>query len=158
VTLAPHLSPHFTLEEMTRSDVATRLGIDNDLPIVLRPNMLLLVAMLERIRRAIGDEFGWVDAEMRVTSGYRSPELNEAVGGRPGSDHATCSAADWRIPGLTTLDVCRFLQPRIDELEIGQLAHEYPGRGGWVHTSTVMPAQSINRVITITSAGAQHGI
>ena len=81
------LSKNFTLREITRSNTAKRLGIDNE-PIKLHmENMQRLVSNLIQPMR---DELG----PIRITSGYRSPSLNRAIGGSSKSQHCKGEALD----------------------------------------------------------------
>ena len=67
------LTRNFSLSELIKSDTAIRLGIDNN------PNadqIEKLKALCENILRPVRDHFGRV----KVTSGYRSPELCAAIG------------------------------------------------------------------------------
>lgn len=89
---------HFTLEELTRSDTAMRLGMDNTpAPEHVRNLELLISELLEPLRAAWEVRCrteGWGTPAIRISSGYRSPELNRAVGGVPTSAHCTGCAAD----------------------------------------------------------------
>jgi hypothetical protein len=146
------LSPHFTLAELTRSNKAQALGIDNTAPPEIVPRLVLLAEMLERIRSTLG-------APVIVTSGYRCPVLNAAVGGRTSSDHTGGHAADIVAPAFgEPTEVARLLAPRVDVLGIGQLILEGVAGKQWVHVSTHTPERQINRVITITDAGTVPGI
>ena len=79
---------HFTLDELTRSATARRLGIDNTLTRQAAANLKQLVAnILDPLREAYG-------APIYVNSGYRCPVLNRAVGGSASSQHLTGEAAD----------------------------------------------------------------
>lgn len=79
---------HFTLDELTRSATARRLGIDNTPTRQATANLKQLVAnILDPLREAYG-------APIYVNSGYRCPALNRAVGGAAGSQHLTGEAAD----------------------------------------------------------------
>jgi hypothetical protein len=81
------LSEYFTLDEMTRSQTATRRGIKNDPPPEAVANLKTLVErVLEPVRLKTGP--------MIITSGYRNPELNAAVGGSPTSAHMNGRAVD----------------------------------------------------------------
>jgi hypothetical protein len=153
------MTPHFTLAEFVRSDVAARRGIDNRLPAELMPAAFATLEMLERIRAELSRQAGR-EVPLRISSGYRCPPLNLAVGSASTSDHARAQAADWTAPAFgTPLEVCRALAPLVSTLGIGQLINEFPGpAGGWVHTSTAMPTKALNRIITITQTGAQVGI
>lgn len=154
------LSEHFTVAEFTASRTAADRGIDNDLPIDLLPNARATAAMLERIRSYLSDLKGQT-VPIIIQSGYRSPELNAAVGGSRRSDHLQALAADWRAPAFgRPVDVARALADAVDELGIGQLINEYPDRGGngWVHTSVQAPALTFNKIITVTAAGTVAGV
>lgn len=146
------LSQHFTLEELTRSTVATARGIDNTPPPELLPRLVRTAEMLERIRST-------VDVPVIVTSGYRCPELNKAVGSRSTSDHTQGHAADIVAPMFgTPTAVAELLAPMVSVLGIGQLILEGVGGKQWVHVSTHEPEKSINRILTITDAGTVPGI
>src|SRR5687767_12880711 len=97
-----HLSRHFTLEELVASQTATRRGIDNTpAPAVVR-NLRKLAVLLERVRVLLD----W--APILVSSGYRCPALNVAVGGSKNSAHMAGLAADFTAPEYgTVLQVAR---------------------------------------------------
>lgn len=117
------LSRHFTLEELVASQTATRRGIDNTpAPAVVR-NLRRLAALLERIRVLLDG------APILVSSGYRCPALNVAVGGSKNSAHMAGLAADFTAPEYgTVLQVARRIAQ--SSLRYDQLIHEY---GAWVH-------------------------
>lgn len=151
-----NLSTHFTLAEFTASDTASGRGIDNSLPGDLLGEAQHTCLMLEAIRKKLGD------APVVITSGYRCPDLNAAVGSQNatpttrGSDHLYALAVDFKCPDFgTPLQICRALEPHLSELGIGQLIHEF---GQWVHVSTRPPAREVNRVITITHSGTFPGV
>lgn len=146
------LSQHFTLAEFTRSATAQRLGIDNTPPPELLPRLVRTAEMLERVRSTVG-------CPVFITSGYRCPELNTAVGSRTSSDHTQGHAADIVAPGFgTPAEVARLLAPLVSVLGIGQLILEQVGGKSWVHVSTYEPERAINRIITVTDAGTLPGI
>lgn len=125
------LSPHFTLEEFTRSATARRLNIDNT------PGDREVLAMIElcsRVLEPVRAHFG--GKPVRVTSGYRSPALNKAVGSSWRSQHRKGEAVDFEIPGVSNYEVARWIR---DNLEFDQLILENYIRGdpnsGWVHVS-----------------------
>ena len=64
------LSPHFSLEELTHSDIATRLGIDNTPTVEIINNLTFLAGELEYVRDILGNP-------MLISSGYRSYVLND---------------------------------------------------------------------------------
>ncbi len=120
-----NLTPHFTLSEMTRSSTATRKGIPNTASAdVQRALKLLCENVLEPVREHFGKP-------VRVTSGYRSPRLNTAIGGSPTSQHCLGEAADFTVEGESNLAVCQWI---MRNLEYDQLIREF-GEDGWVHCS-----------------------
>lgn len=146
------LTPHFTLAELTKSDKAQRMGLDNTAPPEIVPRLVRTAEMLERIRATL-------NAPVIVTSGYRAWAVNKAVGGVTTSDHPQGHAADFVAPNYgTPLQIARTLAPLVSVLGIGQLIYERIGNKVWVHVSTRVPDKPVNRVITITSAGTQLGI
>jgi zinc D-Ala-D-Ala carboxypeptidase len=89
------LSTHFTLEELTFSERALRLGIDNTPPKSAIENLQrLCLIVLEPARQILG-------VPIHINSGYRSAEVNQAVGSTaPHSQHLDGCAADWVPVGL----------------------------------------------------------
>lgn len=146
------LTTHFTLAELTRSSTAERLKIDNTPPPEVFPRLVATAEMLERIRTVLG-------VPVIVTSGYRGQKLNMAVGGVTSSDHVTGQAADIVAPRYgTPEDVARMLAPLVSTIGIGQLILEGVKGKQWVHVSTRPAHKSVNRILTITDAGARAGI
>lgn len=146
------LSPHFTLAELTRSAKAEALGFDNTPPPELLPRLVRTAEMLERIRST-------VRVPVIVTSGYRCPELNAAIGSRSTSDHPQGHAADIVAPAFgRPVELARLLAPLADTLGIGQIILEQVAGKSWVHVSTHAPERPINRVITVTDSGTVPGI
>ena len=123
------LSAHFTLDELTASQAATRKGIDNTpTPDVLR-NLQSLAAVLEKIRTLLGG------VSIIVSSGYRSPAVNKAVGGAKNSAHMSGLAADFTAPKFgTVLQTARMIAA--SEINYNQPIYEY---GAWVHISLAAP-------------------
>jgi zinc D-Ala-D-Ala carboxypeptidase len=147
------MTPHFTLAELTRSNTAQRLGLDNSLPPQYLGNLQALADMLERVRAALGG------LPLVVTSAYRGRAVNAAVGGVATSDHCLAQAADVVCPAYgTPYAVARALVPQLNALGIGQIALEGVRGKQWLHLSTRVPAKVVDRVITITDAGTQAGI
>lgn len=148
------LSPHFTLEEFTVSATAARFGIDNTLPTELLTEMQNTADMLERIRAYLAERARRV-VPIYITSGYRCPLLNAAIGSKPGSDHIKAMAVDFKAPEFgTPFEICKALAPAVPALEIGQLIHEHQ----WVHVSTHYPDKYINRILTVQGTGYTPGI
>jgi zinc D-Ala-D-Ala carboxypeptidase len=147
------LTKHFTLAEFTRSATAQARGINNTPPDEIVPRLVATAEMLERIRTALGN------APITVTSGYRCPALNAAIGSRTSSDHTQGYAADFVAPAFgTPAQIAQHLATRIERLPIGQLILEQIGGKSWVHVSTERPKSAINRIITISDAGTVAGI
>ena len=125
------LSRNFTLQELIKSDTAIRRGIDNN------PNadqIEKLKALCENILQPVRDHFGRV----KVTSGYRSPELCQAIGSSINSQHAKAEAADFEVVGTDNAELADWIKR---ELEYDQLILEYytPGEpnSGWIHCSYI---------------------
>jgi zinc D-Ala-D-Ala carboxypeptidase len=124
------LSANFSLNELTKSEFATRNGISNTAsPLVIEK----LQALTDNILQPVRDKFGPVI----VTSGYRSPEVNKAVGGSSTSHHTQGLAADFEALGMDNRELALFIR---DELaEFTQLILEFYEEGisdsGWVHCS-----------------------
>ena len=146
------LTKHFTLAELTASGKARSLGLDNTPAPELVPRLLRTAEMLERIRATLG-------VPVIVTSGYRAPAVNKAVGGVTSSDHMQGHAADIVAPRYgTATQIARTLAPLVSVLGIGQIILEGVKGKQWVHVSTRVPDKPANRVITITDKGTQLGI
>lgn len=132
------LSPHFSVAEFTRSQTALRKGIDNDPPIDLLPNMRRLASVLESVRTLLGNP-------IQITSGYRSPALNLAVGGSRTSAHCQGRAADFVCPGYgDPLDICQAIIGA--GIGFDQLIYE----GDWVHLG-IAPAGHPERRQVLTA-------
>jgi zinc D-Ala-D-Ala carboxypeptidase len=121
---AMKLSPHFTLAEMTRSQVALRRGIVNAPNPVQIDNLERLAAMiLEPIRDILG-------VPLSVSSGYRNAELNRLVGGARNSAHMQGLAADIVPVGMDLRHAFDLI--RATELPYEQLIIECDA---WLHVS-----------------------
>ena len=95
-----NLSEHFTLEELTRSDIGARLGLDNTPSDAEIENLKRLASLLEQIRALLGKP-------IMVNSAFRSKAVNDAVGSKDTSQHRIGCAADLRIPGMTPDEVVK---------------------------------------------------
>ena len=118
--------PHFTVEELTRSQTATRNGIDNT-PDDLS-NLMRIAWFLESLRTKLRLEYR--NAVIIVSSGYRSPELNLVIGGSETSAHMLGLAADISCPDITPLELSQFIADTMADEGFDQVIHEF---GRWVH-------------------------
>ena len=125
------LTRNFTLSELTKSDTAIRKGINNN------PNaeqIEKLKTLCEKILQPVRDHFGRV----KVTSGFRSPELCQAIGSSPNSQHARAEAADFEVVGVDNCDLADWIHKN---LPYDQLILEFytPGEpnSGWIHCSWI---------------------
>ncbi|HKB97409.1 MAG TPA: D-Ala-D-Ala carboxypeptidase family metallohydrolase [Terriglobales bacterium] len=120
------ISEHFTLEELSFSEAAARFGLDNAPGRIVITNLGLVAAALEKIRTLLGDR------PIAVHSGYRSVEVNRAVGGVLTSAHCHGLACDFVCPAFgTSLEVALAILK--SDIEYDQLILEY----GWVHIGLV---------------------
>lgn len=116
-----NLTLHFMLDEFTNSQTAVRLGINNDPPPAVVENLRRLARALESVRSLLG-------GAIIISSGYRSPELNEIVKGSKASAHLRGLAADFTAPQYGTPRDCALAISRSD-LIFDQVIEE----GRWVH-------------------------
>ena len=123
------LSNNFTLKEFTKSMTATRLGIDNTPE---GEHLEAAKALFENVVQPVREHFGIT----RINSGYRGPELNEAVRGSTRSQHCTGEAVDIECDKADNLEVAQWIR---DNLEFDQFISEFYEEGdpssGWVHVS-----------------------
>ena len=120
------LTQHFALAELTHSDSAVRLGLDNAPTPEALANLATLARGLEAVRAALGS------VPLYISSGYRSRAVNAAVGGSRTSQHMAGEAADFVAPEFgTPRQICEHLASLGDALQFDQLIYE----GTWVHIS-----------------------
>lgn len=124
------LTPHFSLNEFTRSDTAKEKRIYNTpSDVVIGRLRDLCVNVLEPLRNRLA-------CPIRVNSGYRSTALNRAVGGSPSSQHILGEAAD--ITAGSRDRNKRMLALLLDGGGFDQLIAEQcdkQGRPAWIHVS-----------------------
>ena len=131
---------HFTIEEMYASDTAKRLGIDNKPSVQQMINLVYLCAyVLEPLRVAMNEP-------IKIGSGFRSKELNKAVGGVSNSQHMKGQAADLCIDGDLKKGR-KWFEYIKNHLPFDQLIWEKNPKTGsyWVHVSFVYPDFGRNR-------------
>lgn len=131
--LNPQLSAHFDLMTLCQSETALEQGIYN-MPREVRV-IANLTALCTHVLEPLIDHF---DLPLNVTSGYRCPQLNAAVGGIEGSQHITGEAVDIMMGGLRNDELARWI---IDNLPFDEVILEKfdprVGEYGWVHVSYV---------------------
>ena len=130
------LSEHFTLEELTFSQTASRKGINNEPSEAVKRNLETLAKGLERVRATLL-------SSIHISSGYRSFELNKFIGGSAKSAHMDGYAADFTAPAFGNPEaIVRTLKRAM--IQCDQCIME----GTWVHISFA-PAMR-NQFLTCT--------
>lgn len=119
------LSAYFSLEELVASQYASRHGIDNTPDQATMINLTDTAFKMDDVRHLLGKP-------ILVSSGYRSPALNKAIGGSKTSSHTTGNAVDFTCPTFGTIENV-FDRIRHSGIKFDQLILEFPNRGGWVH-------------------------
>lgn len=132
VHLQGRLSPNFTLREMIRSDVASRVGVDNTPTEEHYENLKsLCLNCLEPIRTLVG-------LPIHVSSGYRCFAINTLIGGSKFSQHTTGEAADIECRGVDNLDLGKLIAGssiQFDQLILEFYRAEEGPSSGWIHVS-----------------------
>ncbi len=126
-----NLSKNLTLAEVTKSATAKRRGISNDPTIEHLEN---LKALAENVFQPIRDYFA---VPVTISSGYRSLELNKAIGGSLVSQHCKGEAIDIDCSphsGLSNREVFDYIR---EHLTFDQLIYEFGNDSDpdWVHVS-----------------------
>lgn len=120
------MSKNFSLREFLVSDTASREGIDNTPSLEVVSHLEELADFLQGLRDAWGKP-------IRVTSGYRCPELNKAVGGVKNSAHLFGYGAD--IVSDDFSDFTKFALAWIKSKDFDQFLIEKSGSTRWLHIS-----------------------
>ena len=151
--MAENLSEHFTLAELTHSDTAKAKGIDNT-PSTYHKKILkhTCTYLLEKIRTLLNEKYKTYNKKkvkqviLRITSGYRSSKLNQAVGGSNTSQHCKGEAADIEAI-LVFTNGTRYVLPYTElysdikqwtiekKISVDQCIQEHAGNASWVHVS-----------------------
>jgi zinc D-Ala-D-Ala carboxypeptidase len=146
--MATQLTTHFTLEEFTDSQTAARRGLSNTPPAHELENLERTAKVMEKVRTLLGDK------PILISSGYRSPQVNAAVGGSKSSAHMSGLACDFSCPGFgTPRMICHRLNLHMKELGVDQLIHEY---STWVHLGLSTGAPR-HQALTIDNRGTRNG-
>jgi hypothetical protein len=137
------LSGYYTLARLAYSDTARARGLDNTPPAAAIENLRRVARGLDQVRRLLGHR-------LEISSGYRSPDLNAAVGGARASQHTRGEAVDFHCPGYgTPAAVARAI--RDSHIAFDQCILEF---GQWVHLS--FSAAPRRRTLSIYSAQAGY--
>lgn len=140
------MTENFTLEELTRSDYATRKGLDNTPNPDVEANLLILAQGLERIRNLL-------NRPLLISSGYRSPKVNAGIGGASGSYHTKGLAADFTVPYMTPAQVCYEVEAFKDQVLYDKIILEF---GRWVHVQFPEPEEP-PRLASFTIKNSREG-
>lgn len=138
------ISDNFYLSEFTNSQTARRHGIDNT---PTAQQIKALTALVTNILQPVRNRFG----PIFINSGFRSKELNTAIGGSPTSQHMKGQAADIECPPVSNMDLAVWIR---DNLDYDQLILEFHDpkdgpRSGWVHVSYVSPTANRKQTLSI---------
>tara|TARA_R110000803_G_scaffold135911_1_gene202860 strand:+ start:602 stop:1087 length:486 start_codon:yes stop_codon:yes gene_type:complete len=147
------LSKHFKLEEFTKSMTATRKGIKN-MPGAGEIKNLenICYEILEPLRAKF-------EKPIIITSGYRSPELSEAIGSKKTSQHCMGMATDLEIAEIPNIQIAYWLSNNVD---FDQLILEYYSKtdpsGGWVHISYNEKGSNRKQILTFDGSKYENGL
>lgn len=124
------ISKHLSLAEVSRSETAKRKGIDNTPSGEHLENFKKLA---ENVFEPIREHFG---VPIHISSGYRSKELNAAVGGSLSSQHCQGEAIDIDMDGTSVTNAAIFNYIK-DNLVFDQMIWEFGNdtNPDWVHVS-----------------------
>jgi triacylglycerol esterase/lipase EstA (alpha/beta hydrolase family) len=115
------LSPNFTLEELTHTDHREFTNEPNDLE---KNNLKRLAELLEQVKGLLGGK------PIMVNSGFRSKQVNDAVGSSDRSQHRVGAACDFRVPSMTPNDVVKAIIA--SDIPFDQIIREFDR---WTHIS-----------------------
>ena len=115
------LSEHFTLEELTHTDHREFTNEPNDLE---KNNLRRLAELLEQVKGLLGGK------PIMVNSGFRSKQVNDAVGSSDRSQHRVGAACDFRVPNMTPNEVVKAVIA--SDLPFDQIIREFDR---WTHIS-----------------------
>lgn len=121
--MTTNLTQHFTLQELIFSQTAARKGIDNTPTQAIIQNLRRTAEQLEVVRTLLGGK------PILISSGYRCPALNAAVGGSKNSSHMLGLAVDFTCPAFgSVFETAKAIAE--SDIDFDQLIYEF---GTWVH-------------------------
>lgn len=143
------LTKNFYLSEFLTSQTASRFSLDNTPNDLVKSKLKLLA---EKILQPVRDHF---DKPVIISSGYRSPAVNRAVGGSSKSQHMTGEAADFEIPSIDNYELAQWIK---NNLNYDQLILEFytGGNSGWIHVG--YSPRHRNQELTINQFGSFSGL
>jgi len=121
------LSKNFVLSEVIRSNTAKRLGIDNE---PRKEHLESIQRLITNLIQPMRDELG----PIRITSGYRNPNLNRAIGGSSKSQHCKGEALDlqfWKEGQMFNKEIYDWVLE--SGLSFDQMINEFDF--AWIHIS-----------------------
>ena len=121
------MSKYFTLEELTRSQTAALHGYDNTPNATQKRDLLRLMDYLDGIREEFGEP-------IKVTSGFRSWDVNHAVGGVKKSQHLAGQAADI-VPAKSPERLRELFDLIRKRGGFQQVIYERKGQSVWIHVA-----------------------
>jgi hypothetical protein len=146
------LSENLSLSEIIRSESAKRKGVSN---MPTEEHIANLKVLAEKIFQPIRENFR---VPILISSGYRSKELNAAIGGSLTSQHCSGEAIDIDMDGtphgVTNLDIFNFIK---DKLDFDQLINEFPkdGNPDWVHVSYKVKGGNRKQILKAVKSGGK---
>ena len=121
------LSKNFVLSEITRSNTAKRLGVSNEPE---KEHLVSIQRLVTELIQPMRDALG----PIRVTSGYRSPQLNRAIGGSRKSQHCKGEAFDvqfWKDGKMCNQEIYKWVLN--SGIDFDQMINEFDF--AWIHIS-----------------------
>jgi len=141
-----NLSAHFTTEEASHSETASRLGINNTIPLDTLPAIKNTATGLELVRAILGKP-------ILISSWYRCKELNRAIRSKDTSQHIRGEAVDFICPAYgTPADICKTLVRYKNVVGWDQLILEHT----WIHISwnSIPSGKQRGQVLSLLETGS----
>ena len=136
------------MNELTKSQTAIRMGIDNTSD---TEQLVNLVVLVQQVLQPCREQFGSIS----INSGLRVLELNQAIGSSDKSQHINGEAADFEAYLISNRRLAEWIKEKLD---FDQLILEYPGpdpRDGWVHCSYKRDGGNRKQVLTAVKEGSK---